>query len=389
MLRFVCVLLTLFCVFSLTACRSKKQEADYRFNKPSYDDIALVASKDTLHFLLNKIDNSIASINTFSAQGIEYIAIYKVPSETVDIYELYSQKLIKTISLALYVLNKKHSTSVYCKNFDSIFINNNKNSLFMTDSSGKNKRTFLFPEGLNPGIADFVNNRPPVLKDSCFYASFPVSGRNVDHVNNWSLMWRIDLKNNKQERLYHMPKRYINNFYGFDLMKFSYCFNNRRNFVFSFPADSNLYETDLDNLNCMFYGRSKFQQGDIEPLSKNKIGSDGEFEYLERDSYGPVFFDPYHKRYLRIFMHKLSRKDIDAKNYDKEKSVLIFNEELRLVGESSFSKKGVLFSSLFFTADGCMYARVKPKDKAVLHFVRFIYKEKSSDSISFAQTKKK
>lgn len=392
--RFVnVILITFFIMCTITACRNKEHvEFDsYTFYKPLYDGVELVASTDTLHLSLNKTDNSFESIDPFSDHGIEYVAIYNEASEMVNIYELYSQKLVKTISLAAYSLHRKHTTSVYCKNFDSIFISNNSASLFITDSSGANKSTISFPE--NPPdsyIADFKNTRPPLVKDSCFYASFAVSGniRTVSQVRDWQLIWQIDLKNNQQESFYRMPERYMNKFYGYDLMEFNYCLNNRGNFVFSFPADSNLYETDLADINRAIYGRSQFQKGDIEPVDKSKKGDDIYFEYLARDCYGAVFFDPYHKRYLRVFKHKISEKDLAAKRYHREKSIVIFNEDLQIVGES-FLPKGLIINSLFFTSDGRMYARTKQRDKTALHFLRLMYKEKAPDSISLAQIKLK
>lgn len=387
------ILIVFFYMCSIMACGDDKEHAEvsynYKFYKPLYGGVELVASSDTLHFLLNKADNSVESICPFSVHGTEYVAFYNQPSETVNIYELYSQKLVKTISLTGYLFYRRHSTSVYCKNFDSIFINNNTTSLFITDSSGINRKTIFFPESSGSKIVDFTNTRPPVLKDSCLYASFPASGKmtTIGQVRELQLMCRLDLKNNKKRSFYHLSERYMNKFYGFNFLNYSYCFNNSGNFVFSFPADSNLYETNFYDVNRAFYGRSQFQQGDIEPKSKKTHGHDADMEFLTKDYYGSVFFDPYHKRYLRVFRHKISNKDLAANKYDRERSILIFNEDFQIIGESPLLK-GFLINSLFYTSNGQMYARTKQKDKTTLHFIRLIYKEKAFDSLSLAQKNK-
>lgn len=386
MFRFVLFIsMTFFTMFSAITCRNEDHNEIYN-NKHSYYGIGLVVSTDTLHFPLNSIDNSIESIDPFYDHGIEYVAIYYGSSETINFYELHSQKLVKSISLTEYLLYRRHSTSVYCKNFDSIFISNNKASLFIADSSGIIKSTIYFSEDPSPTAADFINTRPPVLKDSCFYASFPGTDliSNISQMRDWLLVCRHDLKNKKKAIVYRYPKRYMNKFYGYYFLDYSYCFNNHGNFVFSFSADSNLYETDFAEINRTFLGKSKFQHGDIDPVNKNKKGDDAYFEYLKRDCYGSVFFDPCNKRYLRIFKHKISKKDIAEKIYDREKSVVVLDENLQIIGESLLPE-GLHINSLFFTSDGRMYVRTKARDTTALHFLRVVYKEMETDSSSLAK----
>lgn len=388
MFRFINIILVVFCI-NIISCQEDKEvgSSSYMYYKPFYDRVKLVTSTDTLHLPLVKTNNDVKSVNSFSDHGVEYVAIYNEPSEMISVYELYSQKLIKSISLAAFLLYRKHGTSVYFKNFDSIFINNNKTSLFIADSSGINKNTINFSEGSRSMSADFWDYRPPVLKDGFFYESFSATDlmSSISKRVDWRLMCRLDLKKNKKERLYRLPERYLNKYYSYYFLNYSYCFNNRGNFVFSFAADSVLYETDFADVNRMFFARSQFQQGDIESGDKNKNSDATFYEFVASDSYGSVFFDPFYKRYLRIFKHKVNNINYSGKNF-KEKSVIIFNEDLQIIGESSLSKE-FLTNTLFFTSDGRMYARTRPKDKTALHFIRLMYKEKSIDSTSLVQMK--
>src|SRR5262245_24473940 len=127
------ILFVFFDMLVMVACRDDEhvKVSGFKFDKPLNDCVGLLVSKDTLHLQLNKnTNNQIQSFNTFSDRSVDYIAIYNEPTETVNIYELYPQKLVKSVSIAGYLKYRKHITSVFCKNFDSIFINNNRTSLF-------------------------------------------------------------------------------------------------------------------------------------------------------------------------------------------------------------------------------------------------------------------
>lgn len=347
---------------------------------PKYEGQSLILRLDTLHFYLNDSTfNNIKSMNNFIDHGIEYLCVYDERSESINFYDITSQQLVKKL------LPKKHlqdtrlyKTSVYCLNFDSIFISNNKKKIYLLDSSCKIKVATKFAIKQFSNVAQLENSSPLVLKDSFVFAGIRPSGTitSIKKAREWRVMYRFNLHQNKKTLAYQLPVRYLNNLYGYNFMDYSYCFNNNNRFVFSFPADSNLFETDLSKLHIAHFAKSQWQKGDIEPLSsKEYIHPDSSYkQYQMSDAYGPVFFDPYHKRYLRYFRQKISEADYASKKFDKKSTVLIFNENLQIIGETDWPD-GASFNTLFFTKDGCMYARVNRKDENALHFVRLEYKE--------------
>jgi hypothetical protein len=175
---------------------------------------------------------------------------------------------------------------------------------------------------------------------------------------------------------YHLPELYQNNLYGFNFLNYNYCYNNHGRFVFSFPADTNIYETDLAGCHVAYYAKSRFHSGNITPVSKEELqGNDAGYkQYKLRDSYGPVYFDPFRKRYLRLAKQKISAADYTNKKLERKESVIVFNENFKIIGELEITDD-FAFSTLFFTSNGDMYARVKPGDEYALHFVRLEYKE--------------
>lgn len=376
-------------ICSIAGCRDKELGGIpvQKYFPPVYNSLELAEGHDTLRFPLKGITlKNIETVSFFIDKGVDYIAISDMQS--LNIYLLKSQELVKKISIAQYIPFKKHyKTSVYCRNFDSIFISNNPNSLFVIDSAGRNKSAYYFPT--NSFLTTFETNRPPIIKDSFLYAGIILSGelRSIKEINDFQLICRFDLKNRITIGDYHFSRQYRSHLYVYDFLNYSYSFNNRGNFIFSFPADSNLYETDFAGINIAYNSKSQFQQYDIIPLEKRKSDNGGtDRQYRTSSSYGSIYFDPYHKRYLRIFNQELSEKKFNAGERN-QKSILIFNEELHIIGESPFPAG--IRSSLSFTSDGGIYALLKPKDTSYLSFVRLIYKEKIRDSLPLAKISNK
>ncbi|GAA0552296.1 hypothetical protein GCM10009415_37800 [Chitinophaga japonensis] len=78
--------------------------------------------------------------------------------------------------------------------------------------------------------------------------------------------------------------------------------------------------------------------------------------------------------------------DYQAKNWEREQRLIIFDEHCRIIGESSINKE-VILKSIFFTANGGIYARVNPRDEYGLHFVRLVYNDLATGQLGFSGNK--
>lgn len=393
MLKVINYLACIFWVVTFFACNEKSlSEVNvYQNYPPNYDFVSMNLSLDTLHFALNDTAlHDVGSVNFFIDKGVEYLAIYDEESSLINVYQFNSRQLIKKILLKKYLPNiNPYLTTISCRNFDSIFVSDKNKKIYFLDSSGRVKNIIAFPEQSNMEMGVFANTRPLILKDKLLYAGVCPTYK-VTYANGLKqkrLMYSFDLQNNNSAMYYRMPQRYRDNLYDYHFFNYSYCINDRSNFVFSFPADSNIYETNLSEINIAYNGRSQFQQGDVEPEHKSDLENGGSTkQYRIRDAYGPIFFDPYRKRYLRLFMQKLTEAEFQAKKRDRKQSILIFNDSLQIIGESPIPED-ISFSSLFFRPDGRIYVKVKRKDIKTLHFVRLTYFEKELGSQKLVQSK--
>ncbi|WP_166437117.1 DUF4221 family protein [Niastella caeni] len=382
------VLLSIFlCLFfvAISSCSGWHSEPDYpspvhKYIPPQSDLVQLKVAEDTLHFPLDdNAYNSLKSFNLFTENDREFMCFFDERSMAVSIYDLANQQKVKTISIKSALKDRKiYKPTVFINSFDSIFVNNNK-AVYLIDSAGAIKNKIPFLE--NPGFswAIFNNDTPPILRDGSLFAAVRpyVNDESLSALKEWKVLYEFDFQNKTAKLHYPLPAILREQYYGSRFLDHSYCYNDRDHFVFSFPADSAIYETDLANFHMAYSGKSMFQLGGIPPLSKQEVSEDGSKNFMLRDSYGAIYFDPTKKRYLRVAMSKINEQEYEAKK-TKDQRIIIFDDQFRIIGESPIHNS-ILLKSLIITSTGNIYARVMRKDEYAIHFIRLSYIEKNNE----------
>lgn len=358
---------------------SSKSLLIHHYQPPSYK-VEIIPADDTLRFpLTENTFNAIKSFNIFRSDTNTYLSLYDGRSEIISIYDFHSGNLIRQLKIEEIIkpesLNK---TSVYSKNFDTIFIIN-KNAIFLADSAGTLKDTVLLQEVVEHSMPIFEGGRPPVFANGRIMTGRHARsvGTSFTTLKSWNLIYDIDLKTGKITKYYNLPDIYFKEYFGRSFLDYSYCYNNHNRFVFSFPADSNIYETDLSARHTAYNSKSRFHNNAIEPVPKAELIGKVETRlrsYLLRDSYGEIFFDPSKKRYLRVAKSKLTIPEYDAKIRSKKQRLMIFDENLRIIGESAFDAN-ISLSGLLITPEGQVYARLNPRDEYAVNFIKLSYIE--------------
>lgn len=345
----------------------------YTFITPTYDKIELLPQSDTLHFALDSSSyNQIRTFNYFTQNNKPYIVFFDKRVRTLNFYNFITQSLVASL-----VLKKDFEKGCsYIINFDSIILINDKR-LILIDSAGNIKNDIAnFEDRHKRPTID--NETPPLLKNNILYTGTKpgLKESSLKAQHQWNIICGIDLANNSKLLYYNLPATYWDKLYGNSFLAYSYCINNRGNFVFSFPADTNIYETNLVNYNKAYFAKSQFQTGDILPVSKKAIDSgQSRKEYYLRDAYGTIYFDPSRKRYVRFAKQKITEADYLANRKERERSVIILNEDFKIIGESLLDSTLAAFKTIFFTPEGGMYIRVKSEDEQAIHFVRLEYSD--------------
>lgn len=362
---------------------------NYQYFQPDYYSWQLVSANDSLIFPLDSTSyNAIKSFNYFVDKGTEYISFYDDLSNSIMIYQFKSKSLIKKILLKNILPDKKvYKTTVFTKSLDSIFIASYL-SLYMLDTTGTIKDSIAYRTKPDIVVSSLDNLNPPILKDNILFTE---ARPRLDHTNKkdlrkWKVLYQFDLKKKASNIGYQLPKTYQDNIYSYFFFYNSYCYNDKGRFVFSFPADTCIYETDLHKYHNAYYAKSKHQNEAIQPVIDMKELSLGEGAtklFQLSDSYGAIYFDPFNKRYLRVAEQKLKAQDIANKKIKKQQSIIILNEEFKIIGESTIDER-ISLSFVFLAIDGRIYARTNIKNQNSLDFVRLTYSA-SSDSIKLSK----
>jgi hypothetical protein len=360
--------------FALTNCKDHAKPI-YNYIKP-IDSLKISVTNDTIHFPLDTMTyNAVKSFNYFIDSDKEFFAFYDKRSQSVNIFDFHTKALNKKVFLkSLFNSSDFDKTSVYVNTLNSMLVTNNSRLYSVIEN--KIVDSIDFQSTPMPTYATFGSTAQPIKVGNKLYADarLRLSKDLKINLSQWKMLYEFDLKRNVSAVYYNLPDVYLKKRYSHEFYEKSYCYNDRGNFVCSFPADSNIYETDLNDYHVAHYGKSKYQTGsnvDIK-LSDKLRKENSQSEYLLSDSYKAIFFDSTAKRYLRVFKVKLNEDEIKRGQRRHKQSVMIFDKDLRIVGESQI-EGDIALSSLIITRDGKIYARVKTEDDTAIHFTLLTY----------------
>jgi hypothetical protein len=364
----------IFMMYLISSCnQTSGPKAEIFFQEPQYQKIGLQTTTDTLHFpVVEKGTTAITSFNYFTHNNGEYLNVFDPHSAQITVYQFQTGNVIKTIALKTWMSGTKLSKpTIYFKNFDSIVVCN-KGTLTLFDSSSR----ILYSAALtNNQKFSFSNETPCIFKNGIIFTNNikAIPENSLGTVRRFQPILGVKPSQEEVAPYYHFPELYSKDYYGYSFLKYGYCINDKGNFVFSFPADTNLYETDFNNFNKGYFAKSQFQIEPISPVAKKDLENGQSFyEYSIRNSYGPVFFDPTRKWYMRVFKQKLTDSAVYAVNRIRKRSILVLDQHFKVIGEE-VAPEDVDLSTLFITTDGKWFARVNNNRKPFISFVRIDY----------------
>lgn len=374
--KLITIILLTISIYGCTA-KSNTPIASFKFIAPDYNTIAVVPTTDTLNFHLDSATySSIKSMNMINYEKKDYFVFFDSKSTSICYFDVKNQQLAKKITLKKsFPISVFSKTSVTVKSYDSIFFGTRK-CIYMLDGNGAKRDSILVqnnPYELRPY---FKNTWPALLRNDSLYIGLEPSSAETEpkQLREKYIIYAIDLKTRQSSLMYGFPSIYLENFYGYNFLRYSYCLNDKGNAVFSFPADSNIYETDFRVLNNAYSGKSKYQTVPISPIKAEDENHKYDFDSFEvRNSYGPIYYDKFNKRYLRIALSGLPKNET-MKKRAKKPHVIILDENFKIIGESELDDK-INLSYLFFTSEGQMYARTLLSDDNTIHFIKLVYKE--------------
>ncbi|UPK68072.1 DUF4221 family protein [Chitinophaga filiformis] len=378
--------LALILLINISICQSCNEGTDhmvtdYHYSKPEYHNIRLEVTGDVLKLPLDSLTKpNFSSYSVFQQKGTLFLAFIDKLTNRINIYDVNRRALVSQISTRNIKENKSRlaKITVFVKSFDSIYLNTLLD-VYMIDSTGRVKQRIKLPSKPYAALSDFNGFSPPVFKsDSMFFAAYPyLDMRKQKELRKWKRMFILDWTRKKAELAYSLPPFFKENVYARRYLTTYYCYNNDSSrFVFSLPADSNLYVTKLDDRQTAYFGGSQYITEAIPPFTKEEY-SNSDKQSLGRyfrDSYGPVYFDSYSNRYLRVAEQKLTKDKYDQKIFNKKSSLVILDKDFKIIGETEVPDSLNLYT-LFTTNDG-IYAKIETSvNEDTIYFSKLVYKQ--------------
>jgi hypothetical protein len=358
----------------------KPEKYTYIKSQPDYEKVHLTILKDSISIPVDSL--SLPNLTTFGfleTANTRYVSFFNNYTLTYDICNLDNNKYIKPVKFIQHLPAGIDVRKIKCyfKNFDSIYIAYLL-TIYRIDTSGALIEKMTLSQKPFTTLPDFSNYNPVILrnKNVLIDGNAYLSSKNFGDLSKRPALLNIDFKENKTSLLYSYPPLYHQNIYGTLFLSKYYCMNNSNSILFSFPADPNLYQTTLDNSSIVYNGQSKFLSKAIKPVAKDDLntGEDLNKTFLFRDSYGPIYYDKYTNRYLRVCEQKISNEDWVMKKFSKRKSLLVFDGKFTIIGETLLPANIDPYV-LFITSNGILIKAANSKNQAALNFVRIAYSD--------------
>lgn len=383
-------LLIIICIY-YTSCTSTDgtPKAKHIFLKSDYADLGIISTKDTIKIAIDSLTES--RFSYFNFRQLDSLAIYGFydkSSRRYSIYDLQKKRLLRKLDLRKFWTDKRSlaSEKVYFVNFDSIYVYSSMH-LYRIDTSLKvfDSIPLLF----DPYRASTIlsNTSPPVFREGKVYLpAFPTLFYSRKHDRlKWKTMYEVDFISGNCKLLYGLPEQFIDSTYYLTYLSPYYAYNySKKNFVFSFEADTNIYVTDLMKSHLSYSVKSQYFDGSIPSFTSAELesGSSRFKAGLGRDSYGPVYYDSFANRYLRVAEQRLSKEEIREKKLSKGHSLIILNQNFGIIGESIMDRN-INLHTLIIT-DAGIYARIDGMaNEDTVYLIRLQYDDQRSLGHSF------
>ncbi|MBW8686330.1 DUF4221 family protein [Chitinophaga rhizophila] len=346
---------------------------------PVHGNVTLFPLRDTLTFQLDlKTFNTVKSVTSFVMDGRGYISFLDARSRTINIYNVEHKNLVMKMALDKYFERTElKGLTVFVQNFDSIYIAN-KEAVYLLDTTARIKLKLKYDDA-NAGTAFFDIFSPPVIMNKRLYVGIRshIDDLSFEQISKSPVIYAFNPIDKSQELVYRFPQIYQDKILGDHFIKANFCVNDKGYFVFSFPADTNIYETNFVQYHNSYLAKSQLQSDTLTPVPKIEIERDNGFkQYAIRDAYGPIYYDQFNKRYLRVFKQRMSDSAYESNRIKRKYSFVILDQNFRIIGEGDLPED-VSYSSVFFLKDQ-IYARTNFNDEYALHFVKLSYTRKDS-----------
>ena len=341
--------------------------------------------------------NSFYKLQQVNINGTEFIYFLDNYKNNVYYFNTNSHELVKTKSIDNEGPNGiKPSTQnhLIAYNFDKYYIYEIKSKKlfsFENDSIVNSiDFNFLYEKRLQGKVDNWFSPVIPenlILRDSKLYftLSNQLSRITKDEAKAYYNYAELDLPSHEVRVFHKTPNIYWKGNWGASSAVHTtlfHCYNEDEDcFVLGFSGDPDIYQLKVkSDVIEKHSGKSKLI-GDIKPTIKdNKNKKEVRRFSSLTPHYGPLYYDPYRGKYLRVVSHGVSEDEYNRGIARKGFSILILDKDFKPIGETFFKDGYSRYSpyKLYINEEGTFMARTdlyNSKSDDFFYFEKFNYVE--------------
>lgn len=341
-MKYIFIIITLIHCYLFSSCQSYNRES--LLNNYTHT----LQPSDTLYFNLDSATHNMSSsITYFEQEGKEYLAYFSESDNTIKYFDFETKNIVdKTL------LNQegtdgvgKNITGVSFINSDTILVSTGTYQMSIVNRDGKlkYKRSFTKPVVSEVNVIaepDFsVTHKGIKLNHHIWIpVNAYISYSEKDEFTTTPSLYHLDLTNDKIKAVMRYPDVYTKGSYGLNFADFFFDYNaKKKSLIWSFAADESLHILDLMT-NKVISQRAESKYFSEVPAA-NQLEEFEEYTkfFLLSNSYGPLYYDPYQKIYVRFAERAISKEQYNNREWWKKRSAIILNEDFKVLGEVEFS----------------------------------------------------
>ncbi len=343
----------------------------------SNQSVALSASEELLTFRINENTSNISDqLVYFYDKATDQELLFSLNSilNEVQVFELNKGQLVKTLPFEVEGERGVGNISgMFIHNLDSIFLfPANGNRLYLTDGEAEriHRIDYEAPEGYgNAQVGSRYFSAIPFLKGDRLITKAMFQGNygtiKREELSQLHLSYSIDLKTSKVQNSNHT---YPNDYWSDAKKHFQYSTTASDNgVVYSLWGDHNLYfARTADGQLEAKTARSQYFNDEWEaiPLAGDRM--DRRRYFAASAHYGNIIYDSFRSVYYRFCYPKVAIEDEgdlrDLALFPNKFSILILDENLKVIGEEFFGADTQLVTSNFFVGKRGLYLSINHPD---------------------------
>lgn len=312
-----------------------------------------------------------SKIDIYSTNDKEYLVYQNDFNDQLQFYDIEIGKKVHSVKLSTTGSNSvKCLSGFYVKSFDSIYtFCEYTYQVFLVNNRGEVIDSYKWLDEIQPSDA--------ILSKVKMYAGNMVISKGDDlylptvttaDYNNTSIFSKlyvhqcVNLLKRGNKYNFGYSKIYEKENFNHLSSQTYRCLMPNGNFLFSFQADGNLYETDLNGYIRVHPAMSKKNGIPLAmPVGHSKTTPELMDEYVVKSPrYGAIFYDKDNELYYRIVLGGGEANWTKREAHRKPISILILDKRLNQVGETILDKNKFLYRNILMSSKGLLVSNANP-----------------------------